>query len=190
MADDIFKSDLDDELDDILKEATQGSHKKSSLMSLSEISKEEMSSYLHLLLRRFCTFTIYVIEPYIPLNETFAKIPAGERFSVYDYGGRLVVSANDPVLTDLFVSGPFLAAIQKALDLLQQAGAQEIAILGDLRGKQFLWAQCEMLKLAQKVAPSLVNFNPAQQFNDKFEFIKRYLEEHGMKPRLSPVPKG
>ncbi len=191
MTDDIFKSDLDDDLDDILQEATGKSHKKaSSLMTLSQISREEMAEYLHLLLRRFCTLTIYVIEPYIPLTEGEPlKIPAGKRFSVYDYGGRLVISANDPILSDLFVSGPFLSAIQEALNLLQQLGAQEIAVLGDLRGKQFLWAQCEMLKLAQQTAPSLVNFNPAQQFNDKFEFIKRYLKEHGMEPRLSPVPK-
>lgn len=181
-----FDPDIDNDIDALLDETIkpfQRDHKN----ALTKLTKEEISEFLHIILQRYATLTIYVIEPHIPLtNGEPIKIAAGERYSINDYGGRLVIAANDPMLSDLLVAGPFLAAIAQALQLLQDVGAQEIAILGDIRGKQFLWTQCEIKKALQGVALAVVNFNPAQQFTDRFEFIRRYLKEHGMEPTLAP----
>jgi len=149
---------------------------------------QDIQQYVSLLLQRYHTLTIYVIEPFIAQNEGEPlKIPTGENYSIYDYGGRLVVTPNDILNTSIFACGEFLLAIESALQLLLDASAEEIAILGDQRGKLFMWDRCDRLNTIENIAIKLINFMPPESFGLTREAVLRYLEKIGQRPKTRPT---
>jgi hypothetical protein len=152
-------------------------------------SMEDISSFITLLLQRFHTLTIYVIEPYIAQSEGEPlKIPAGKNYSIYDYGGRLVVAPNDIYASSLFVCGEFLNAVEQALQMILDVDAKEIAILGDQRAKLFVWDRCDRLNTLENLAVKLINFTPPETFGVTREAVMRYFKEHGIRPKTRPAP--
>jgi hypothetical protein len=155
---------------------------------------KDIGQYVQLILQRFHNLSIYVIEPYIPQNTGEPlKIPAGDNYTIYDYGGRLVVTINDILSAPLFAFGEFLAAIEAALQILLDASAQEIAILGDQRGKLFIWDRCDKLETLENIIVKIVNFAPPETFGITREAVMEYLKSHGMGPpktRPTPLPPG
>src|SRR6476660_147818 len=91
-----------------------------------EADNNELYVYLLLILKHYASLTIYAIEPYIPQNTEVLKIPAGDNYSIYDYGGRLVVTADDIFQSPLFATTGLLNAVDQAIDLLIDAGTKEI----------------------------------------------------------------
>ncbi len=148
---------------------------------------KDVHAFIRLILQRFGTLTLYVIEPYIEQNAGEAlKIPANDNYSIYDYGGRVVISANDIYATSLFACAAFLKAIEQTLQILIDIGATEIAILGDQRAKLFIWDRCDRLKTFENIPISVINFNPPESFGITSAAVRRYLEERGMKPVTKP----
>ena len=147
---------------------------------------ENIQTYLAFLLRHYGSLTLYVIEPYIPQNDdTPLKIKATEHYSIHDHGGRLVVAPNDIYDTPFFACGEFLDACEQALHLLLDAGALEVAILGDDRAQAFVWDMCKRLEEANKKSIQLVNYVPPEHFvGVTREALLRYLSDRGEKPRI------
>lgn len=154
---------------------------------LFDASDNDLYVYLLLLLKHYASLTIYIIEPYVAQNADVLIIPVGDNYSIYDYGGRLVITPNDIFQTPLFAITGLLDAIDQAIEMLIDAGTKEIAILGDMRAKCFVWDKCERLENALK----LINFQPLESFTKTRSAIVRYLEDQGskLKARLKTAPK-
>lgn len=153
----------------------------------SIFSANDVSELVQIILQRFATLTLYVIEPYVALNDGDPlKIPAGPNYTIFDYGGRLVISPNDLYAVCLFSANPFLTAVEQGLYMAIEAGASEIAILGDNRAKNFIWDRCENLKLANKNQISIANYEPRENFIITREAVLRYLTQKGMQPVITP----
>jgi hypothetical protein len=149
---------------------------------------KDVHAFTRLILLRYGTLTTYVIEPYVEQNTGEPiKIPAGENYTICDYGGRLVVTANDIYATSLFSCGPFLKSVELTLQMILDAGATEIAILGDQRAKLFMWDRCDRLKTIENVPINVINFNPSEPFIITRDAVLRYLREHGMTPKTRPT---
>jgi hypothetical protein len=151
---------------------------------------QDIHQFIYLTLQRFHTLTLYVIEPYIPQNEGEAlRIPVSENYSIYDYGGRIVVTPNDVYAVSLFACGEFLLAVEEALQIILQAEAKEIAILGDHRAKLFVWDRCDRLNTIENNPVKLINFGPPEAFGLTREAVLRWMRAHGMEPKTRPTPK-
>jgi len=148
---------------------------------------QDIHQFVYLVLQRFHTLTIYVIEPYIAQNEGEAlKIPASENYSIYDYGGRIVVSPNDPYAVSLFACGEFLFAAKQAVEMVVGAEAKEIAILGDQRAKNFVWDACsELNKQANDI--KLINFSPSETFLSTYQSVLEWRQKHSTEPKIRPA---
>ncbi|HEV2614773.1 MAG TPA: hypothetical protein VGV92_08725 [Gammaproteobacteria bacterium] len=150
--------------------------------------------YLMLILKHYASITIYIIEPYVAQNTEVLKIPAGENYSIHDYGGRLVITPDDIFEASFFACGGLLAATDQAIGMLLDAGVKEIAVLGDVRAKTFVWDTCERLAEFENIALKLINFHPSEGFTKMRSTIIRYLDDQGMKlnarlKKLKPTAK-
>lgn len=148
---------------------------------------QDIHQFVYLVLQRYHTLTIYVIEPYIAQNEGEAlKIPVNDNYSIYDYGGRIVVTPNDVYAVSIFACGEFLNAVEQALQMVLDAEANEIAILGDHRAKLFVWDRCDRLNTLENIAIKLINFSPPEAFGVTREAVLRWMQERGMAPKTRP----
>jgi hypothetical protein len=151
---------------------------------------QDIHPLVYLTLQRYHSLTMYVIEPYIAQNEGEPlKIPASENYSIYDYGGRIVITPDDVYKNSIFVCGNFLAAVEEGLQLVLQADAKEIAILGDQRAKLFTWDLCDRLNTLENNPIKLINFSPPDAFIITREAVIRWLRDHGMTPKIYSSPK-
>jgi hypothetical protein len=148
-----------------------------------DLSTDELYIYLMLVLKHYASITIYIIEPYIAQNKDVLKIPAGENYSIHDYGGRLVVAPNDVFEVPFFSTAGLLNATDQAMELLLSAYIKEIAVLGDPRAKSFVWDKCERLAESENIILKLINYHPPEAFTKIRGAITRYLEDQGTKLR-------
>ncbi len=149
---------------------------------------QDIHQFVYLVLQRYHTLTLYVIEPYIAQNEGEPlKIPVNDNYTIYDYGGRIVVAPNDIYAVSLFACGEFLNATEQALQMVLDAEAKEIAILGDHRAKLFVWDRCDRLNTFENNPIKLINFSPPEAFGITREAVLRWLKEHGMAPKIHPT---
>lgn len=145
----------------------------------------DIQPFVRLILQRFHTLTVYIIEPYVPQNEgPPIKIPFGELYSIYDYGGRMVITPNDIYNAPLFACGEFFNAIESVIKMLVDSKTEEIAILGDQRAKLFIWDKCERLNTIEKIPLKLINFSPPETFSTQREFVNDYLKAHNMQAKI------
>jgi len=146
-----------------------------------DLNTDEIYLFLMLVLKHYASITIYTIEPYIAQNKEVLKIPAGENYSIHDYGGRLVVAPNDIFEVPFFATGGLLNAVDQAIELLLSADIKEIAVLGDPRAKSYVWDKCERLAEFENIILKLINFHPSEGFTKTRSAITRYLEDQGTK---------
>lgn len=149
---------------------------------ISPMAADEIYVFLILILKHYASLTIYVIEPYLPQNKDVLKIPAGDNYTIHDFGGRLVIAPDDIYEVPFFSSGGLLNAVDQAMEILIDAGIKEIAVLGDNRAKSFVWDKCERL-VDENIVLKLINYNPPEAFGKVRSAITRYLEDQGTKLR-------
>lgn len=147
------------------------------------VATDELYAFLMLILKHYASITIYIIEPYVAQNKEVLKIPAGENYSIHDYGGRLVVAPNDVFEVPFFSTGGLLNATDQAMEMLIDVGTKEIAVLGDQRAKSFVWDKCERLAESENIVLKLINYHPPEAFSKVRGAITRYLEDQGTKLR-------
>ncbi len=142
------------------------------------MATDETYAFLTLILKHFASITIYTIEPYITQNDEVLMLPAGENYSIHDYGGRLVIAPVDIYAVDFFSSVGLLNATAQALAMLVDAGVKEIAVLGDERAKKYI---SHILMEDETLGLKLINYHPPESFGLLRDAVKRYLEDKGLK---------
>jgi hypothetical protein len=152
-------------------------------------TRSDISDYVHLILKRFHSITLYLIEPYFPQKKSqdVIKKPLTDNYTLYDHGGHILVTPNDVYSTPLFACGEFLLAVEKALSQLINAAIQEIAILGDMRAKLFVWEYLEKLNLTAEFANNplkLINYSAPESYGLTREAVLQYMKDHGMAPKI------
>lgn len=145
------------------------------------IATDEIYAYLVLILKHYASITLYTIEPYIAQNDEVLKIPAGDNYTIHDYGGRLVIAPNDVYDTPFFSTNGLLSATDQAIEMLLDADVKEIAVLGDSRAKNFVWDKCERLAESENIVLKLINYHPPEAFGKLRSAITRYLDDQGLK---------
>jgi len=152
-------------------------------------NKSDIGDYVHLLLQRFHSLTLYLIEPYFPQKEQkdITETALTENYTLHNYGGHVLVAPNDIYSTPLFACSEFLTAVEKALTHLINEKAEEIALLGDMRAKLFVWDYLEKLNLLAEFANNpikLINFSAPESYGLKREAVLQYMKDHGMTPKI------